>query len=78
MAQKAAPSQGLQSLGGALVRKATETGDAQAAFFLSLVPPTVRLHQTQVLLDRGKNLPLFTVGISFWFVEVARSIARAT
>lgn len=41
MAHKAAPEQGLQSLGGALVRKATETGDSQAAFFLSLVPPTV-------------------------------------
>lgn len=46
VAHKAAPAQGLQSLGGALVRKAAETGDSQAAFFLSLVPPTVRTTQT--------------------------------
>lgn len=43
VAHKAAPSQGLQSLGGALVRRATESRDSHAAFFLSLVPPTVRV-----------------------------------
>lgn len=48
VAHEAAPSQGLQSLGGALVRKATETGDLQAAFFLSLVPPTVRKNTCQI------------------------------
>lgn len=42
VAREAAPGQGLEPLGGALVRKATETGSSEAAFFLSLVPPTVR------------------------------------
>lgn len=42
VSQRAAPGQGLGSLGGALMRKTAETGDVDAAFFLSSVPPTVR------------------------------------
>lgn len=41
VARDAAPGQGLEPLGAALVRRAAETGDSQAAYFLSLVPPTV-------------------------------------
>lgn len=40
--QRAVPGQGLESLGGALMRKSAENGDSDAAFFLSLIPPTVR------------------------------------
>lgn len=39
--RRAAPGQGLGSLGGALARRAAETGDEGAAYFLNLVPPTV-------------------------------------
>lgn len=42
VSQRAAPGQGLGPLGGALMRKTAETGGADAAFFLSSVPPTVR------------------------------------
>ena len=45
VAHEAAPGHGLAPLGAALVRKAAETGDSQAAYFLSLVPPTVCTEQ---------------------------------
>ncbi|CAM9634972.1 unnamed protein product [Ectocarpus fasciculatus] len=55
VAREAAPGQGLESLGGALVRKAGETGDSEAAFFLSLVPPTVNSFEAaEVALRRGQ------------------------
>ena len=41
--QRAAPGRGrLESLGSALMRKTTDSCDSSAAFFLSLVLPTVR------------------------------------
>lgn len=43
ISQRAAPRQGLESLSGALMRRAAETIDSDAMFFLSLVPPTVRV-----------------------------------
>ncbi|CAM9942146.1 unnamed protein product, partial [Scytosiphon promiscuus] len=53
--RRAVPGQGLESLGAALVRKAAETGDSGAAFFLSLVPPTVNsLEAAEVALRRGQ------------------------
>lgn len=42
VSERAAPGLGLEALGGALMRRTAETGDEDAAFFLSSVPPTVR------------------------------------
>lgn len=42
VSRRVTPKQSLASLGATLVRKTAETGDEGAAFFLSLVPPTVR------------------------------------
>eukprot|EP00752_Nemacystus_decipiens_P014731 g13119.t2 len=76
VALEAAPSQGLESLGAALVRKATETGDSQAAFFLSLVPPTVNsLEAAEVALRRGHlaHAPRETVSlVAAHFSKAAR------
>lgn len=55
VSSKAVPGQSLASLGGALVRKATETDDVGAAFFLSLVPPTVR----RVTIDERERCFVF-------------------
>ncbi|CAN0408534.1 unnamed protein product, partial [Ectocarpus sp. 12 AP-2014] len=66
VAREAAPGQGLGSLGGALVRKAAETGDSEAAFFLSLVPPTVNSFEAaELALRRGQlaQLPHGTISL---------------
>ncbi|CAN0042510.1 unnamed protein product [Ectocarpus sp. 6 AP-2014] len=56
VAREAAPGQGLESLGSALVRKVAEAGDSEAAFFLSLVPPTVNSFEAAEVAHRRGQL----------------------